>query len=149
VANRWFENYSISPPIDFQDKELREAKIDFLAPKEFDNKTNLDFYWITNTGDLLTITNPNFIGIDITLSFDLKTDPCNQRRNIIITSQKEPIFVGLNPNEQINVSIPLKIEANKSIFLTISPNDKLLCSLNNLDKRLFLVQVINPLINYR
>lgn len=149
VANRWFENYSISPPLDFEEKKIRDVKIDFLAPKEFDSKNNLDFYWITNSGDLLTITNPNFFDLEITLNFDLKTDPCNQQRSITITTKKEPIFMNINPNQQLNVKIPLKIEANKSIFMLVSPNDKLLCSLSNSDERLFLVQIINPIIKYQ
>ena len=149
VANRWFENYSISPPLDIEDKKIREVKIDFIAPKEFDTKINSDFYWITNSGDLLTITNPNFVDLEITLNFDLKTDPCNQERSVVITTEREPIFVSLEPQQQLNIKIPLKIRANKSIFLTISPNDKLLCRLNSSDNRLFLAQIINPIINYQ
>lgn len=144
VANRWFENFTVSPPKDFSEKELREVNIDFISPKEFDKKNNYEFFWISNSGDVLTLTNQNPRPVNAVINFLIETDPCGQNRKVTISTLSTPLEISLLPKKNVEVSFPVSIDQNESIFLTISSRDLLKCTLDGSDTRNFLAKIINP-----
>lgn len=144
VANRWFKYLKVLPPKDYNAALTREIGIDFIAPKEIDKSSNENFYWIVNSGDLITITNPNFKVVNGNLSFTAKGDPCGNSRNVIVSTQNEPINLFLNKKESISIEIPVEIKPNSSVFFSIAKNDNLKCFVNNLDTRNFVFKIINP-----
>lgn len=143
VANRWFTYYKVTPPKDYKSFEFREPGFDLLSEREFDPKKNEYFYWITNSGDLITITNQNFYSINTTLKFSVGVDPCGNSRKIIVSTQTIPAEIRTEKSTKKEIKIPLNLNSNSSIFLSVSSGDSKVCQLNNGDDRTFLAKISN------
>lgn len=140
VANKWYEGGKVPVPIDYRINELRKVDIDLIAPKE--SNKNGDFFWLQTSGDLITLTNRNFVKVNGDVSFDLELDPCNISRDILIATQEETLLVTTQKNPS-PVAFSFNIESNSSIFLSINslPND--ICQIDEELNRKFMAKITN------
>ncbi len=140
VANKWYEGGKVPVPIDYRVNDLRKVDIDLIAPKE-SNKDG-DFFWLQTSGDLITITNRNFVKVNGDVSFDLELDPCDISREILIATQEKTLLVKTqkNPNP---VEFSFSIESNSSIFLSINSLPNNICQIDEELNRKFMAKVTN------
>ena len=139
VHEKWYLYGKVVPPKDYNDKILREIDIDLLAPKE--TSQDGDFYWLQTSGDLITLSNRNFQGIEGVLSFYLDADPCGTERTIFIGTQNGSLEKETNKIKNNFVEIEFKIESNSSIFLSIVGSPIKPCKINEDIDRNFLAKI--------
>jgi hypothetical protein len=140
VANKWYEGGKVPVPIDYRINDLRKVDIDLIAPKE--SNEDGDFFWLQTSGDLITITNRNFVKVKGGILFELEIDPCNISRDILIGTQEKTLLVKTQKNPS-PVEFSFNIESNSSIFLSINslPND--MCQINEELNRKFMAKITN------
>lgn len=139
VHEKWYLYGKVVPPKDYNDKILREIDIDLLAPKE--TSQHGDFYWLQTSGDLITLSNRNFQGIEGVLSFYLDADPCGTERTIFIGTQSGSLEKETNATKNNFVEIEFKIESNSSIFLSIVGSPIKPCKIKEDIDRNFLAKI--------
>ena len=144
VANKWYEGGKVPVPIDYRIDDLRKVDIDLIAPKE--SNEDGDFFWLQTSGDLITITNRNFVKVKGEISFDLEMDPCGISRDVLIGTQEKTLLVKTQKNPS-PVEFSFNIESNSSIFLSINslPND--ICQINEELNRKFMAKITNLKVN--
>lgn len=139
VASKWSRYGKVIPPKDYNSNEIRPIDFDFLSPKETAN--NIDFYWLEITGDLLTLTNRNFVPIKGKVLLKLGADPCGNAREVIFGSQQGPKVFTTSKQEEIPVEINFTIKSNASVFLAINTNDSRICKIEEGLKRSFMAKI--------
>jgi len=140
VANKWFEGGKVPVPLDYKNSELRFIDVDFISPKESSEDGN--FFWLQTSGDLITLTNRNFLDVKGTLSFDLGLDPCKISRDILIGTQEETLLIKTKKVPS-PVEFDFNIESNSSIFLSINSSPNTLCQINEGLNRKFMARLSN------
>jgi len=141
VASKWSRYGKVIPPKDYNSNEIRPVDLDFLSPKETAN--NIDFYWLQITGDLLTLTNRNFVPVEGKVLLDLGADPCGNSREIIFGSQQGPKVFTTSKQGDIPVEINFEIKSNSSVFLAINTDDSRICKIEEGLKRSFMAKISN------
>jgi hypothetical protein len=140
VANKWFEGGQVPVPLDYKYDDLRKIDIDLISPKETSEAG--DFFWLQTSGDLITLTNRNFLDVKGVLSFDLDLDPCRISREVLIGTQKETLLVKTQEDPS-SVEFEFNIESNSSIFLSINSSPNTLCQINEGLDRKFMARLSN------
>ena len=145
VASKWSKYGRVIPPKDYEINQIRPIDYDFLAPKE--SADGNDFYWLQITGDLLTLTNRNFVPIKGVFNLNLEADPCGNSRKIIFGTQNGPQEFLVGKGASTPVQIDFEIKSNSSIFLAINTDDTRLCKINEGLKRNFMVKITNMTVD--
>jgi hypothetical protein len=139
VHKKWFIYGKVIPPADYNKNVLRGIDIDLLAPKE--TAKDGDFYWLQTSGDLITLTNRNFIPVTGILTFKLDVDPCGTERSIFIGTKQGSIQVQTFKSKQAKFEFEFKIGSNLSEFLSIVGSPDSPCKINEEMDRSFLAKV--------
>ena len=139
VHKKWFIYGKVMPPVDYSKNVLRDIDIDLLAPKE--KAKDGDFYWLQTSGDLVTLTNRNFIPVTGILTFNLDVDPCGTERSIFIGTKQGSIQVQTLKSKQAKFEFKFEINSNSSEFLSIVGMPASPCKINEELDRSFLAKV--------
>jgi hypothetical protein len=150
VHKKWFIYGKVIPPVDYNKNDLRVIDIDLLAPKETANDG--DFYWLQTSGDLITLTNRNFIPVKGILAFNLDVDPCGTERSIFVGTKQGSIQVQTLKSKQAKFEFEFMINSNSSEFLSIVGSPVSPCKINEEMARSFLakltdIEVVNLEVN--
>jgi hypothetical protein len=141
INERWFRYGVASVPIvdNYSEKPLAFS---LISPRELDKDDEI-FYWLTEKGDLLTISNLSNRQIRGTLKFELSQNPCKEERTILIgTEQKQEIF-SVPSKGSSNYSFAFLIAGGSSAFFSITPLPGNNCVLDSEDNRNFVAKISN------
>ncbi len=150
VHKKWFIYGKVIPPTDYNKNVLRVIDIDLLAPKE--TAKDGDFYWLQTSGDLITLTNRNFIPVTGILKFNLDIDPCGTERSIFIGTKQGSIQLQTLKSKKAQFEFQFKIDSNSSEFLSIVSSPDRPCKIDEEMDRSFMakltdIEVVNLDVN--
>ncbi len=139
INERWFEYGKASAPVIDNDSDAPLA-YGVLAPSERDENEEV-FYWITEYGDVIAISNLSEVSHTAQLTFEVTNNPCRNERNLVIGNKSDQLII-TSPKKgfaayAMNITVgPLDTE-----FFSITPLPGLICNLNNSDDRNFVAKI--------
>lgn len=141
IHERWFEYGVASFPVADTKSEFALA-YSLLSPKEIDND-GTPFYWITESGDVLAVTNLTGSKRNVEATLNFQPNPCKLKRQIVIGTESKSIQV-LIPAEGIVVkTITFNIDEGKTKFFSITPLPGQICNIGESDTRNFVTLLSN------
>jgi hypothetical protein len=141
INERWFEYGKASAPV--VDGSLdNPLAFSLLAPVERDENDEI-FYWITEYGDVIAISNLSEVAHDAILTFNVSNNPCKLERTLLIGNYAGQTIIISPKNGSTFYSIDLSVDPLVTEFLSITPTPGALCNLNNSDTRNFVTKITN------
>lgn len=144
INERWFQYGASSVPVSDPTEEFPLA-FSLLAPAEFDEAGEV-FYWLTENGDLITISNLSNAPINASFNFELSSNPCKFDRTLVVGNQNASTIYEVSSNDESLHSFDFSVDPGVSEFFSISSLPGQLCKIDNGDSRNFVAKLSTPYI---
>jgi hypothetical protein len=139
INERWFEYGKASAPVVKSDNDAPLAH-GVLAPAERDENDEI-FYWITEYGDVIAISNLSEVTHTARLTFEVTNNPCKNERNLVIGNKSEQLIITSPKKGSASYAMDILVEPLSTEFFSITPLPGLICNLNNSDDRNFVTKI--------
>jgi len=139
INERWFKYGKASAPVVESDNGAPLA-YGILAPSERDENEEI-FYWITEYGDIIAISNLSEVSHSARLTFDVTNNPCRNERNLVIGNKSDQLIITSPKKGFASYSMDITVEPLDTEFFSITPLPGLICNLNNSDDRNFVTKI--------
>lgn len=145
INERWRIYGEPSYPVQVGSNENPLA-FDLLSPAEKDESGNT-FNWITEGGDLLTVTNLSAGETSGVLKFTLSPNPCNFKRDILFGTDLGQKKFSVESKFPRTYTLKISLLPGESKFFPILALPDISCKVNNGDTRRFVGKISDISIN--
>lgn len=146
LHERWFEYGKASFPVS-RSTDQPALNFSLLSPRELDENGE-PFFWITESGDVIAISNFSNITQSAYLSFELANNPCKIKRELVISTGTSQIIYSIPKNGSLQSEFPIKIDGGKTEFFALTPLPGESCSISQNDNRKFVSLISDIGIKY-
>lgn len=123
-----------------QNNRINNPVINLFSEKESDEVG--EFYWLTEEGNLLSITNQESNEVRGVLFFNFKINPCGLKQKIVVGDKYNKIILELsknNPKEEVTINFNLQPFSTSHHFINSFEGES--CQVNNGDNRNLVAQM--------
>jgi hypothetical protein len=141
IHQRWFEYGEPSFPVQDSNSKLA-VNYSLLSPRELDAKEN-PYYWITESGDVLAVTNLTGVKRDVEVTLNFLPNPCKNGRQIVIGTESKSIQLSVPIEGKVSHTLSFVLDEGKTKFFSITPLPGKICNIGNSDFRNFITLLSN------